>query len=152
MKEWEIKSLAEGLKNFSFWKKLYRNKELGYICFISFGTSSGFFQAAFKKKEKPCPYVKMYSALMPRPSARTKYFCLDKNFFPKLKKYIFACEMDGKWLFSHEKILSMAKKSFSIHFTTNMYLFSVRKIFLSGTKIFCPGRWTGHKSLYLVIR
>ena len=61
---------------------------------------------------------------MPRPSAWKKYFCLDNIFYPgqkflsNLKKYIFACEMDGKWLCSHEKFLSMAKNSFSIHFTS----------------------------------
>ena len=40
---------------------------------------------------------------MPRLSAWTKYFLSGQNFFPKLKKYIFACKMDGKLLFSHRK-------------------------------------------------
>ena len=46
--------------------------------------------------------------LMPCSSARAKYFLswenaifLGQKFLYELKKYIFACEMDGKWLFSH---------------------------------------------------
>ena len=54
----------------------------------------------------------MSSTLMPRPSARTKYFLSGENFFPKLKNYTFACEVDGKWVFSHGQNFFMAKKHF----------------------------------------
>ena len=55
-----------------------------------------------------------------------------------LKKYIFACEMDGKWVFSHGENFFMAKNSFSIHFST-------KYIFFSLGKKNCPSRWMGHK-------
>ena len=34
--------------------------------------------------------------LIPHPTAWTKHFLSAQNLFPKLKKYIFANEMDGK--------------------------------------------------------
>ena len=37
-------------------------------------------------------------------------FCPGRNFLYKLKKYIFAFEMDGKRLFSHGQNFSTAKK------------------------------------------
>ena len=91
---------------------------------------------------------------MPCPSARTKYF------LSQAKKFIFAWEKDRKWLQAVEKFFSMAKKLFSIHFTSKNVLFSLGQNFLSGTnmfclgqksfcpvqKMFCPGRWTGHYS------
>ena len=80
--------------------------------------------------------------------------------FSQAKKFIFAWEKDRKWLQAVEKFFSMAKKLFSIHFTSKNVLFSLGQKFLSGTKmfclgqklfcsvqkIFCPGRWTGHKN------
>ena len=68
--------------------------------------------------------------LMPRPSAWTKYFLSDKNVFPKLKKDLLV-----KWM--ENDFLAMKK----------LYFFSIGKKLLSGQKIFCPGRWTGHKRI-----
>ena len=51
----------------------------------------------------------------------------DKKNFPMLKKYIFSCEMDGKWVFSHEQNFFMAKKSFPNHFTSKYKFFSLGK-------------------------
>ena len=39
----------------------------------------------------------------------------------------------------------MAKIHFPSISQANMYFFRIGKTFLSGQKIFCPGRWTGHK-------
>ena len=59
--------------------------------------------------------------------------CLAKIFFPMLKKYIFVCEMDGKWLLSHGQFFSTAKKSFSILVPSKYEFFSLGKKFLSET-------------------
>ena len=55
-----------------------------------------------------------------------QYGILDKNFSPMLKKYIFACKMDGKWIFSHVQNFFMSKKSFFIHFTSKYTAMDIR--------------------------
>ena len=44
------------------------------------------------------------------------------------------------WLKSHFPSISQ----------TNMYFYSIGQNFLSGQKIFCQGRWTGHKTEFFV--
>ena len=80
------------------------------------------------------PYQHPWSYICPVHLPGQNIFCPDKIFFSKLKKYIFACEMDGKWFFSQEKFLSMAKNSFSIHFKSKYVLFWHRKKFFVQTK------------------
>ena len=50
-------------------------------------------------------------------------FCHGQKFCHRLRNYIFAFEMDGKWLFSHEKNLFHSKKLFFIIFTSKYKLF-----------------------------
>ena len=57
-----------------------------------------------------------------------KLFVADKNFCSKLKVYIFACEMYGKWLFGHTKIFPV-EKSFFIFFTSKNVHFLLRTKF-----------------------
>ena len=67
---------------------------------------------------------------MPRPFAWTKYYQSGQKIFPMLKKYIFACKTDGKWVFSHGQYFFMAKRSFSIHFIGKYVHFSLGKNFV----------------------
>ena len=66
-------------------------------------------------------------------------FVLDKNFCPRLKSSYLLGEMIENdfrlWNF-----FSIAKKLFSIHFTSKNVLFSLGQNFLSGTKMFCVGQ------------
>ena len=61
------------------------------------------------------------------PSAWTKYLLSGQKKFPLLKNYIFACKMDGKWVFSHGQIFFMAKMSLHKQLYT----------FLAFEKLFC---------------
>ena len=53
---------------------------------------------------------------------------------------------------ANDKVLSTAKKSFSIFFTSKYVLFSLGNIFLSKQKIFCPGRWMGHFTKFILLK
>ena len=74
---------------------------------------------------------------------------LRKTFFLRVartiiptKCYLYPWEKDRKWFFSCGKKLSIAKKSFSIHFTSKYVLcFSLgQKLFCLGENIFYPGQ------------
>ena len=79
--------------------------------------------------------------LMPRPSARTK------SKFSQAKKLIFALKRVKNDFLTVDKILSMDKKLFSIHFTSKCVLLQLRTKFfvqdkniLSVTKIILLGQ------------
>ena len=54
--------------------------------------------------------------------------------------------MDGTDILAMDKFFPWLKSHFPVISQANMYFFSIGKNFLSGQKIFCPGRWTGHKN------
>ena len=70
------------------------------------------------------------------------FFDLDKKFCPKLKNCYFLGKRIENGFLVVEKKLSIAKKSFSIHFTSKYVLcFSLgQKLFCLGEKIFYPGQ------------
>ena len=57
--------------------------------------------------------------------------------------------MDGTDFLAMDKFFPWLKSHFPVISQANMYFFSIGKFFLTGQKIFCPGRQTGHQSSYI---